>query len=205
MLRRWPGGLVEFYGMTEGGGSCILEAHNFPHKLHTVGKPAEGPRHTAHRRGRARAAAGEIGEVVGRSGSMMTGYHNQPAKTREAEWYDSEGNRYIRTGDVGRFDEDGFLTLMDRRKDMVISGGFNVYPSDLEAYCASIRALPTPPWSACLRRSGARRRLPLSCRRRTRPARRSCAPGPTHNWARRSAFLPSATSTSCRAAISARC
>ena len=52
---------------------------------------------------------------------MMTGYHNQPAKTREAEWYDAQGNRYIRTGDVGRFDEDGFLTLMDRRKDMVIS------------------------------------------------------------------------------------
>ena len=69
---------------------------------------------------------------------MMTGYHNQPAKTREAEWYDSEGNRYIRSGDVGRFDEDGFLTLMDRRKDMVISGGFNVYPSDLEAVCASM-------------------------------------------------------------------
>src|SRR6266498_3081095 len=64
---------------------------------------------------------------------MMTSYQNQPAKTREAEWYDGQGNRYIRTGDVGRFDEDGFLTLMDRRKDMVISGGFNIYPSDLEA------------------------------------------------------------------------
>jgi len=78
-------------------------------------------------------ARGEIGEVVGRSGAMMTGYHNQPAKTAEAEWYDAQGNRFIRTGDVGRFDEDGFLTLMDRRKDMVISGGFNIYPSDLEA------------------------------------------------------------------------
>jgi long-chain acyl-CoA synthetase len=39
ILERWPGGLVEFYGMTEGGGTCILEAHNFPDKLHTVGKP----------------------------------------------------------------------------------------------------------------------------------------------------------------------
>jgi long-chain acyl-CoA synthetase len=64
---------------------------------------------------------------------MMTAYNNQPALTRAAEWYDSEGRRFIRTGDVGRFDEDGFLTLMDRRKDMVISGGFNIYPSDLEA------------------------------------------------------------------------
>jgi acyl-CoA synthetase (AMP-forming)/AMP-acid ligase II len=64
---------------------------------------------------------------------MMTAYHGQPAKTREAEWRDAQGNRFIRTGDVGRFDEEGFLTLMDRRKDMVISGGFNIYPSDLEA------------------------------------------------------------------------
>jgi long-chain acyl-CoA synthetase len=79
-------------------------------------------------------AQGEIGEVVGRSGAMMVGYHNQPGKTSEAEWWSpAEGDRYIRTGDVGRFDEDGFLTLMDRKKDMIISGGFNIYPSDLEA------------------------------------------------------------------------
>ena len=42
VLRRWPGGLTEFYGMTEGGGSCMLAAHEFPDKLHTVGKPMEG-------------------------------------------------------------------------------------------------------------------------------------------------------------------
>jgi len=64
---------------------------------------------------------------------MMSGYHNQPEKTREAEWFDAGGKRFIRTGDVGRFDADGFLTLLDRRKDMIISGGFNIYPSDLEA------------------------------------------------------------------------
>jgi long-chain acyl-CoA synthetase len=133
ILQRWPGGLVEFYGMTEGGGTCILEAHNFPGKLHTVGKPAEGHDIRLIDEDEQELPAGEIGELVGRSGSMMVGYHNQPAKTREAEWYDAKGNRFIRTGDVGRFDEDGFLTLMDRRKDMVISGGFNIYPSDLEA------------------------------------------------------------------------
>ena len=43
---------------------------------------------------------------------MMTGYHRQPGKTAEAEWFDAEGQRFIRTGDVGRFDADGFLTLM---------------------------------------------------------------------------------------------
>jgi long-chain acyl-CoA synthetase len=63
----------------------------------------------------------------------MNGYHNQPQKTAEAEWYDQTGKRFIRTGDIGRFDDDGFLTLMDRKKDMIISGGFNIYPSDIEA------------------------------------------------------------------------
>jgi acyl-CoA synthetase (AMP-forming)/AMP-acid ligase II len=63
----------------------------------------------------------------------MTGYHGQPEATARAEWLDATGKRFIRTGDVGRFDADGFLTLLDRKKDMIISGGFNVYPSDLEA------------------------------------------------------------------------
>jgi acyl-CoA synthetase (AMP-forming)/AMP-acid ligase II len=133
ILRRWPGGLVESYGMTEGGGTCMLEAHHYPHKLHTVGKPAPGHDMRVIDEDGNELPRGSIGEVVGRSAAMMTAYNNQPEKTREAEWYDREGRRFIRTGDVGRFDEDGFLTLMDRRKDMIISGGFNVYPSDIEA------------------------------------------------------------------------
>jgi acyl-CoA synthetase (AMP-forming)/AMP-acid ligase II len=63
----------------------------------------------------------------------MNGYHGQPGKTAEATWVSPEGWSFIRTGDVGRFDEEGFLTLMDRKKDMIISGGFNIYPSDIEA------------------------------------------------------------------------
>jgi long-chain acyl-CoA synthetase len=154
VLERWPGGLVEFYGMTEGGGTCILEAHDFPHKLHTVGRPAEGHDiRTIDEDGR-ELPRGEIGEIVGRSGAMMTAYHQQPAKTREAEWRDEHGNRFIRTGDVGRFDEDGFLALMDRRKDMVISGGFNIYPGDLEAVLrehpgvadAAVIGVPSAEW-----------------------------------------------------------
>lgn len=132
VLARWPGGLVEFYGMTEGGGTCILDAHEHPDKLHTVGQPAPGHDiRLIDEDGRERPP-GATGEVVGRSGAMMAGYHRQPAKTREVEWFDAAGQRFIRTGDVGRFDEDGFLVLLDRRKDMVISGGFNIYPSDLE-------------------------------------------------------------------------
>jgi long-chain acyl-CoA synthetase len=139
ILKRWPGGLVEYYGLTEGGGTSILQAHLHPAKLHTVGQPAEGHDirlitedgvEIARTPG---GASADSGEVVGRSPGMMTGYHKQPALTAAAEWFDAQGQRYIRTGDVGRFDEDGFLILHDRRKDMIISGGFNIYPSDLEA------------------------------------------------------------------------
>jgi long-chain acyl-CoA synthetase len=133
ILKRWPGKLIEYYGMTEGGGTCILVADEFPTKLHTVGRPAEGHDIRLIGEDGKPAAAGEIGEIVGHSGAIMTHYHKQPGKTAEAEWFDETGKRFIRTGDLGRFDEDGFLQLMDRRKDMIISGGFNIYPSDLEA------------------------------------------------------------------------
>jgi long-chain acyl-CoA synthetase len=133
VLKRWPGGLVEFYGMTEGGGTCILSAHEHPGKLHTVGPPAEGHDIRLIDEHGVEVGPGEMGEVVGHSAGMMNGYHNKPEKTAEAEWYSPDGKRFIRTGDVGRFDADGFLVLMDRKKDMIISGGFNVYPSDLEA------------------------------------------------------------------------
>ncbi|MFC5522903.1 class I adenylate-forming enzyme family protein [Polaromonas jejuensis] len=139
VLARWPGGLVEFYGMTEGGGSCILSAHEHPDKLHTVGQPAQGSDIRLIDEEERELPPGSTGEVVGHSAGMMTGYHNQPEKTREAEWFDRTGKRFIRTGDVGRFDADGFLTLVDRRKDMIISGGFNIYPSDIEA---GLRAHP---------------------------------------------------------------
>ena len=139
VLARWPGGLIEFYGMTEGGGTCILEAHLHPDKLHTVGRPAVGSDIRLIDEEGHELPPGSIGEIVGASPSMMTGYHNQDDKTREVEWFDAAGTRFIRTGDVGRFDEDGFLTLLDRRKDMIISGGYNVYPSDLET---ELRAHP---------------------------------------------------------------
>lgn len=132
VLRRWPGGLIDSYGLTEGGGTCMLVAHEFPEKLHTVGKPAPGHDIRLIGKDGREVAKGEAGEVVGRSSVMMTGYHRQPELTAAAEWFDEQGRRFIRTGDIGRFDEDGFLALIDRKKDMIISGGFNIYPSDLE-------------------------------------------------------------------------
>ncbi len=130
---RWPGLLVEYYGMTEGGGTTILNCTIHPTKLHSVGQPAEGHDIRLIDDDGREVAPGAMGEVVGRSPAMMNGYHGRPDATAAAEWHDAEGNRYIRHGDVGRFDEDGFLILMDRKKDLIISGGFNIYPSDLEA------------------------------------------------------------------------
>jgi long-chain acyl-CoA synthetase len=133
VLTRFPGGLVEYFGMTEGGGTCVLHAHKFPDKLHTVGRPLPGHEvRLIDEQGR-EVGPGEAGEVVGCSpAAMMLGYHNQPSMTNDAEWYDPTGRRFIRSGDIGLFDSDGFLVLLDRKKDMIISGGFNVYPSDLE-------------------------------------------------------------------------
>lgn len=132
VVARWPGLLVEYYGMTEGGGTTMLVANAHPTKLHSVGHPIEGHDIRLIDDDGREVVAGETGEVVGRSPAMMTGYHGRDTASRAAEWYDDEGRRYIRHGDIGRFDEDGFLILMDRKKDLIISGGFNIYPTDLE-------------------------------------------------------------------------
>jgi acyl-CoA synthetase (AMP-forming)/AMP-acid ligase II len=133
VVERWPGKLVDSYGLTEGGGTCMLDCTEYPDKLHTVGRPAPGHDIRLIDENGREVGPGQAGEVVGHSPGIMTGYHNQPAKTKDAEWYDPSGKRFIRTGDIGRFDAEGFLTLVDRKKDMIISGGFNIYPSDLEA------------------------------------------------------------------------
>ena len=133
VLKRWPGGLIEYFGMTEGGGTCVLAAHVYPDKLHTVGQPAPGHDIRVIDEDGRELPRGEIGELVGRSDLMMSGYHNRKSQTDAATWVSPEGLAFIRTGDVGRFDADGFVELMDRKKDMIISGGFNIYPSDLEA------------------------------------------------------------------------
>ena len=132
ILARWPGRLVEFYGMTEGGASTGLDCTAFPDKLHTVGQPLPGHDMRLIDDDGNEVPQGETGEVVGRSPAMMTGYHGRKQATAEAEWYDKDGNRFIRHGDIGRFDQDGFLILMDRKKDLIISGGFNIYPVDIE-------------------------------------------------------------------------
>jgi acyl-CoA synthetase (AMP-forming)/AMP-acid ligase II len=133
----WPGKLREIYGMTEGGVSCVLDADLYPDKLGTVGKPA--PNHDMRIIDDAGNVLkqGEVGEIVGRSPYMMAGYYKRPEATREIYWQDENGAVFHRSGDIGRFDADGFLTLLDRKKDMIISGGFNIYAADLEAVLAA--------------------------------------------------------------------
>ncbi|MEP5766667.1 MAG: class I adenylate-forming enzyme family protein [Halieaceae bacterium] len=132
VLERMPGKLIEIYSMTEGGVVCLLLAHLYPDKLHTVGVAWGGSEVITIDEDLKRLPAGEMGELVGRSRTMMSGYQNQPDKTEEASWYDENGDRWQRMGDIGSVDVDGFITLMGRSKDMIISGGFNIYPRDLE-------------------------------------------------------------------------
>lgn len=155
VLARWPGSLTEYYGMTEGGGTVILKADQFPDKLHTVGQPAStSDIRLIDDNGNEIKDIDQTGEVVGNSPAMMTEYHKEPDKTNQAVWFSKDGKRFIRTGDVGKFDSNGFLILMDRKKDMIISGGFNIYPSDIESILiqhsdvleAAVIGVPSTEW-----------------------------------------------------------
>lgn len=134
VLARMPGGLVEIYSMTEGGLVCLLPCHEFPDKLHTVGRPAPGSEIKVLDDADREVPPGTAGNLVGRSATMMAGYKNRPDQTREGYWTDpATGETWQRMGDIGRVDADGFVELVGRAKDMIISGGFNIFPSDLEA------------------------------------------------------------------------
>ncbi len=133
VLERMPGALVEIYSMTEGGVVCLLACHDFPAKLHTVGRPAPGSELKVLDDDDREVPPGTAGHLVGRSQTMMAGYRNQPGKTREGYWTDpATGEVWQRMGDIGRVDAEGFVELGGRAKDMIISGGFNIYPVDLE-------------------------------------------------------------------------
>ena len=113
---------------------CLLAAHEFPDKLHTVGRPAPGSELKVLNDEDQEVPPGTAGNLVGRGPAMMSGYKNQPGKTQEGYWTDpATGDVWQRMGDIGRVDGDGFVELVGRAKDMIISGGFNIYPVDLEA------------------------------------------------------------------------
>jgi acyl-CoA synthetase (AMP-forming)/AMP-acid ligase II len=133
ILTRWPGRFIEVYGLTEGGVTFMLDAARHPDKLHTVGRPAPGNEICVIDEDGHDVARGDTGEVVGRSPFMMTGYWRRPDADAALTWRAPDGAVYFRSGDLGAFDADGFLTLRGRKKDLIISGGFNIYPADLES------------------------------------------------------------------------
>ena len=132
VLKRYPGKLIEYYGLTEGGGVTVLVADEYVEKLHTVGRPAPGNSICLIGPDDREVAQGEVGEICGRGPTMMAGYFGRDDLTEDYIWRDEKGQIYFRSGDMGRFDEDGFLILSDRKKDMIISGGLNIYADDLE-------------------------------------------------------------------------
>jgi long-chain acyl-CoA synthetase len=124
--------LIELYGLTEGL-VTTLDPEDFERKIESVGRPIPGQQLLLVGADDRPVPTGEPGEIVGLGRLTMQRYHNRPDATLEATWVDPEGRRWLRTGDIGRFDDEGFLYLVDRKKDLILSGGQNVYPADLEA------------------------------------------------------------------------
>jgi acyl-CoA synthetase (AMP-forming)/AMP-acid ligase II len=133
LLDRFPGRLLEIYGVTEGGCTTVLDAGAHPDKLATVGRPAQGVEVVILDEEGRELPPGEVGEIAGRAVSMMSGYHGREDLTEAITWRDGRGRAFYRTGDLGRLDEDGFLCLCGRKKDVIISGGLNLYPAEIES------------------------------------------------------------------------
>jgi acyl-CoA synthetase (AMP-forming)/AMP-acid ligase II len=130
--RRFDCHLIELYGLTEG--LCtILAPEDFERKTESVGKPFLGTDLCIIGEDDREVPPGETGEIVGFGPLLMSGYHGNDAASSEATWVDAEHRRWLRTGDLGRLDADGFLYIVDRKKDMILSGAQNVYPADIEA------------------------------------------------------------------------
>lgn len=84
---------------------------------------------------------GESGELVVYGGWAMSGYFGKPAETDASVWRDERQRTFIRTGDIASLDEEGYLYIVDRQKEMIISGGFNVYPTEIEAVIGTHEAV----------------------------------------------------------------
>jgi len=132
IVERMPGDFIELYGLTEGL-ITILSPEDMSEKTASVGRPSPGQAIAIVDDNDRVVPTGDAGEIVGHARYMMAGYHDNDAANEEATWMDPKGQRWLRTGDIGRLDEDGFLYLVDRKKDMIISGGQNIYPADIEA------------------------------------------------------------------------
>lgn len=154
ILGRMKCEFVQFYGMTETSGRATYlppECHRPGpgQRLSSAGKPFPGVQIEIHDEAGARLATRQIGEICVQSPSVMKGYWARPDATAGAlldGWY--------KTGDVGYLDEEGYLFVVDRLNDKIVSGGENVYPSEVEAALrshvavadAAVFARPDPRW-----------------------------------------------------------
>jgi fatty-acyl-CoA synthase len=144
-------GFLQGYGLTETSpGGTLMPVDDWRRKLPTAGKPFLHVEMRVVDESGAPSAADEIGEVQFRGPNVFAGYWRRPDATAEA--FTPDG--WFRTGDLGRLDEEGFLTLVDRKKDMVITGGENVYSAEVEDVLfahpkvgeAAVIGLPDPKW-----------------------------------------------------------
>ncbi len=143
-----PGRFYELYGVTEGF-VTILDKMDTQAKLNSVGTPPPFFEVCILKEDAQEAAVGEVGEIAGRGTIKMLGYYKRPDLTAQ-----TLVNGWIRSGDLGYVDEDGFLYLVDRKKDMIISGGVNVYPRDIEEIIvqhpavreAAVFGIPSEKW-----------------------------------------------------------
>ncbi|MGD9944023.1 MAG: class I adenylate-forming enzyme family protein [Burkholderiaceae bacterium] len=144
---------AELYGSTEGFGTTI-DGSEMRARPRSVGRPVPGADLRLIDDEDRELGPGCIGEIVGRSPYLMRGYFRREAMTEEALWRDAQGRDYYRSGDLGQVDAQGYLSIVGRKKDMLISGGVNVYPRDIEAILethpavaeAAVVGLPDPQW-----------------------------------------------------------
>ncbi|MDO9360164.1 MAG: AMP-binding protein [Polaromonas sp.] len=130
LMRRLPAlQLTQIYGQSEMGVIAALPPSFLPAKLGAVGRQPFNVDVAVLRPDGSHAAPGEMGEVASRGDNLMIGYCNEPEQT---EGFFKMGHGWGLTGDIGVMDADGFITLIDRAKDMLISGGENVYPKEIE-------------------------------------------------------------------------
>jgi acyl-CoA synthetase (AMP-forming)/AMP-acid ligase II len=127
------GGLYECYGMTEGFVTVALpEDRDIRGKHGSVGLPIfGGDIEIIDDQGRM-LPRGEIGEIAGWSPGLMKGYYKDPARTADLIWIGPKGRTYLKSGDIGHMDEDGYIYIGGRIKDMIKSGGINVFAADIE-------------------------------------------------------------------------
>lgn len=127
--------LVEGYGLSESSGVLTANPYEAPGKAGTIGQPIPATRlKLVDKEDPSRPAPeGEPGEIVAAGPQIMRGYWNRPDADADTFIVDPDGTRWLRTGDVGTIDTDGFVRVVDRLKDMIAVSGFKVFPSQIEA------------------------------------------------------------------------